>query len=69
MAMMRVTFVSDGSVSNVAMAGGPFAGTPAAACMENAVRSARVPAFTNPNVTISYPFVIQPPDPAAAPAP
>ncbi|MBI2895425.1 MAG: hypothetical protein HYY06_17855 [Deltaproteobacteria bacterium] len=67
MAMMRVTFVSDGSVSSATMAGGPFAGTPAAACMENAVRSARVPAFTNPNVTISYPFVIQPPDPAAAP--
>jgi hypothetical protein len=69
MAMMRVTFVSDGSVSNVTTSGGPFAGTPAAACMENAVRSARVPAFTNPNVSINYPFVIQPPDPGAGAPP
>lgn len=69
MVMLRITFTSDGAVSSASVASGPFAGTPAAGCMENAARAARVPAFTNPNVTVSYPIMVQPPDPAAAAAP
>jgi hypothetical protein len=55
---IRLTVANDGSVS-AAHATGDYAGTPAGACMADAVREARFPAFTATPMTISYPFTLR----------
>jgi len=58
-AMIRVTISNSGRVTNAAVTGPPFAGTPAGSCMARAVRGASFPRFTNPSLTVSYPFTIR----------
>lgn len=50
---VRVTFASTGSVTQASVQNGSGA---LAYCVERAVRGARVPAFTQPAFTASYPF-------------
>jgi serine/threonine protein kinase len=52
-----VTFSPDGPVSSVSL-GAPFAGTAVGACVQNAFRSAHVPAFSGSAVTLSKSFRI-----------
>ena len=47
----QITFGPDGSVSSVAVSG-PAAGTPAASCIEAALKRARVAPFTNPSFSL-----------------
>ncbi len=54
---VKVTVGADGSVDKAA-AGAPIAGTPAAACVENAVRSARFKKTKNP-ITFNYPYTFR----------
>jgi len=54
-ANVAVTFRSSGSVSSASV-GGDFAGTPVASCISRAVRSARVPPFSNPSFSVTYPY-------------
>ena len=57
-AQVRVTFSGpSGRVMNAVMEG-QFAGTPQGSCIARAVRAASVPRFSQPSVTISYPFQI-----------
>nr|PZN29502.1 MAG: hypothetical protein DIU78_00125 [Pseudomonadota bacterium] len=51
----NVTFAPDGHVTNVAIPP-PFAGTPVGACVVEAFRGARVPAFTGTAVTLPWSF-------------
>ncbi len=44
-----------GGVRSVTLAG-PHVGTPIGACIESAVRTARVPPFTRTSFEVSYPF-------------
>lgn len=55
---VRALIVFDGpsgSVRTVTLAG-PDVGTPISACMERAIRAARVPPFTRDSFEVSYPF-------------
>lgn len=57
-AQVRVTFSGpSGRVMNAVMEG-QFAGTPQGSCIARAVRAASVPRFSQPSVTVSYPFQI-----------
>ena len=57
-AQVRVTFSGpSGRVLNAVMEG-QFAGTPQGSCIARAVRAASVPRFSQPSVTVSYPFQI-----------
>jgi hypothetical protein len=47
----QVTFASDGSVSGVSVAG-TAAGTPAASCIESALKRARVAPFATPSFSL-----------------
>ncbi|MFZ5894423.1 MAG: hypothetical protein ACOY0T_25400 [Myxococcota bacterium] len=47
----QITFGSDGTVSSVSVSG-PAAGTPAASCIEAALKRARVAPFTNPTFSL-----------------
>jgi hypothetical protein len=51
----RIVFSSDGTVQNVSVSG-PAAGTPAAACIENALKKARVQPFASPTFSMSAPI-------------
>jgi hypothetical protein len=59
-AMVRITFASGGNVTAARVLSG-YTGA-IAACIGRAVRGARVPAFTRPTVTVTFPFVIRPPE-------
>ena len=48
-----------GKVISVKIMGGPFAGTPAGVCIENAVKKAVFPTFSQTTFTVTYPFVIE----------
>ncbi|HYP90605.1 MAG TPA: hypothetical protein VEQ59_20685, partial [Polyangiaceae bacterium] len=52
-----ITFSPDGPVSSVSLSA-PFAGTPVGSCIQNAFRSAHVPAFSGSAVTLSKSFRI-----------
>lgn len=58
-AMARVTFVSFGRVTAVTLVDPTFAGTAAGSCMARALRTMRVEPFSNPSLTVTYPFVIR----------
>jgi predicted Zn finger-like uncharacterized protein len=59
-ATIRVTISgSSGRVTNASVAGPPFAGTPAGSCMARAARGASFPRFSNPSLTVNYPFVVR----------
>ena len=53
----NITFSPDGPVSSVSLSA-PFAGTAVGACVQNAFRSAHVPAFSGSAVTLSKSFRI-----------
>lgn len=48
-----------GKVKTAKVIAGPFQGTPAAACIASAVKSATFPKFKKPKFTVTYPFVIR----------
>ncbi len=48
-----------GSVASAKVVSGPFAGTPAAGCIEGAVKKAKFPKFSQTKFSVSYPFVIK----------
>jgi len=59
-AQIRVTFAGgSGRVTTAQVVGAPFAGTPAGSCMARAVRAASVPPFSNPSLTVTFPFAIR----------
>ena len=47
-----------GRVQSARVQGGPFAGTPAAACIANAVRGARFPRFQRSTFTVTFPYTL-----------
>ncbi len=59
-AMVRVTFEHGGTVTSANVTSG-YTGA-VASCIEGAVRGARVPPFTNATVTVTFPFVVRPPE-------
>jgi hypothetical protein len=58
----KVTFVSDGSVSKVAI-GTPFRGTPTGNCVSDLLSTARVPPFSGKPGTVDYQFFVKEPPP------
>ncbi|MBI2894235.1 MAG: zinc-ribbon domain-containing protein [Deltaproteobacteria bacterium] len=58
-ANIRIVFASSGRVTTSSVTSPPFAGTPAGSCMARAVKSARVPPFSNANLTVTFPFVVR----------
>jgi hypothetical protein len=54
-ARVQLTVSSAGRVTEVSV-GPPFAGTPAATCMERALRRARLPRSESPSYVLSHPF-------------
>lgn len=56
-ATVTVVFVSDGHVATANVAD-PFAGTPVGSCIARAVRGARVPPFSRPTFSVTFPFPI-----------
>ncbi|MCC7542407.1 MAG: endonuclease/exonuclease/phosphatase family protein [Deltaproteobacteria bacterium] len=58
----QIEFVSSGAVNDV-MIRGPWAGTPEGACMERALRRARLPPFRRPTLRVSFPFRLDEPRP------
>lgn len=53
---VHVAFESSGHVSSASVMSPSFAGTPVGACMAHAVEAARVPPFTDDEITITFPF-------------
>ncbi len=58
-AAIRIVFAGSGRVTTATVTSPPFAGTPAGSCMARAVRGARVPPFSNSNLTVTFPFVVR----------
>jgi hypothetical protein len=56
-ASVRVSIGASGRVRGVEV-GRDFAGTPEGSCIARVVRTARFPAFSEPSLTVGYPFVI-----------
>jgi hypothetical protein len=50
---------NDGSVSSATVSGATFSNTPQGQCMEQALSSARFPAFRQPTFQVRYPFSIR----------
>ena len=55
---MKVTFAPSGNVTSAQVEGPPFAGTPVGGCIASAFRSAKVPPFSGPPVSVSKSFNI-----------
>jgi hypothetical protein len=58
-AAIRIVFAGSGRVTTATVTSPPFAGTPAGSCMARAVKGARVPPFSNPTLTVTFPFVVR----------
>ena len=58
-ASIRIVFAGSGRVTTASVTSPPFAGTPAGSCMARAVRGARVPPFSNPSLTVTFPFAVR----------
>jgi predicted Zn finger-like uncharacterized protein len=57
-AMVNVTFRGASGAATSATVSGDFAGTPVGSCIAQAVRSARVPAFSQPTFRAQFPYRI-----------
>jgi hypothetical protein len=55
---VRVMFGPEGHVASATVDGGPFPGTPAAACIASLFRGVRIPAFSGPPVTVGKSFTL-----------
>jgi predicted Zn finger-like uncharacterized protein len=55
---VKVTFAPSGNVTSAQVEGPPFAGTPVGGCIASAFRSAKVPPFSGPPVSVSKSFNI-----------
>jgi hypothetical protein len=55
---VKVTFAPSGNVTSAQVEGPPFAGTAVGGCVASAFRSARVPPFSGPPVSVSKSFSI-----------
>jgi len=56
---VRVTFAPSGAVTQAAVEGGGFSGTPLGSCIANRFRGARVPPFAGSPVTVRQSFTVR----------
>lgn len=55
----RIRVSNEGRVVSASVSGSPFGGTPQGSCMEDVIRTARFPRFSDPHMDVSYPFTIR----------
>jgi hypothetical protein len=58
MVEVKIAISGDGSVTSSQVVG-KFAGTPAGACVEKAVKNAKFKKWAGPSLSVKYPFMFQ----------